>query len=468
MTSKGINLIGKSILNEETKSAFNENGKQWQVECPMYFYRHSCDLSKQVIQLNKHKLLFNGGEIDVDEITKFVIEKKTNAIILQIHCKDSDDNAFFLIQQDSKPFIDGLKQVGLTEKRRARYDSSPGSFTEKVDSYLKQLENETKGKRGKVGIEGTTTPHKETVQTALNEYKHQIPKQRKGIKTKIEKKELTTECIDLVEEEEEEIDLTLHNDSKKPQPTISLRRITRKLSKEIDDREGVELFRYNSIAICDVDLKRVRGDMLNDIVINFYIEFLQNELQQKQYYFCNSYFCRKLESGNFDELVRWVKEDWFQKKFIFIPQYQGDGKSGHWYLFIVCCQLYKKSEEKSKKSKEKIQYKNNNNIFEHDPCILAIDSMPQNESRAGIIKKLKRFIASLSKEGTRQLDKFVVKAPRQRNTIDCGVFMLYFIDKIARTNPTTLSDLENCLLLKEALNFREVIEDALTIASVTQ
>ncbi|EKE38027.1 hypothetical protein ENUP19_0062G0020 [Entamoeba nuttalli] len=466
MTSQGINLIGESILNEETKNAFNENGKQWQVECPMCFYRHSCNLSKQAIQLDKHKLLFNGGEIGVDEITKFVIEKKTNAIILQIHCKDSDDNAFFLIQQDAKPFIDGLKQVGLIEKRRARYDSSPGSFTEKVDIYLKQLENETKEEREKVIIEDTIIPHNEKGRTVLNEHKHQTLKQRKGSKSKIEKKELTTECIDLVEEEE--IDLALHNDSKKPHPTISLRRITRKLSKEIDDREGVELFRYNSIAIYDVDLKRVRGDMLNDIIINFYIEFLQNELQQKQYYFCNSYFCRKLESGNFNELVRWVKEDWFQKKFIFIPQYQGDGKSGHWYLFIVCCQMYKKGEEKSKKSKEKTQSKKNDNSFEFDPCILAIDSMPQNESKIGIIKKLKSFIASLSKEGTHQVDKFVVDAPRQRNTIDCGVFMLYFIDKIARTNPTTLLELKNCLLLNEALNFREVIEDALTIASVTQ
>ena len=63
---------------------------------------------------------------------------------------------------------------------------------------------------------------------------------------------------------------------------------------------------YENIELHDVDLERVHFDKLNDVIINFYIEFLKNEIRDDRFYFCNSYFCEKLES-NMDNLYQWIK-----------------------------------------------------------------------------------------------------------------------------------------------------------------
>ena len=103
-------------------------------------------------------------------------------------------------------------------------------------------------------------------------------------------------------------------------------------------------------------------------------------------------------------------------------------------------------------------------IFPWRPCILFFDSLRQattNETE----RKLKNFLKTLHGNTGKPTIKFSrVDSPRQRNFIDCGAFMLYVIDKIARTNPSTRQELQECMKINEALSFRSVIKDALTIA----
>ena len=82
------------------------------------------------------------------------------------------------------------------------------------------------------------------------------------------------------------------------------------------------------------------------------------------------------------------------------------------------------------------------------------DSLPSFLNHLAKGKKLKNKITF------KRLD-----CPYQRNAIDCGVFMLYFIDKIARNNPSNQSEIISLFNQKEAHQFRLIIKDALMIHS---
>lgn len=98
------------------------------------------------------------------------------------------------------------------------------------------------------------------------------------------------------------------------------------------------------------DLERLdEGEWLNDEIINFYIRYLQHDLEKNQpdaaksiYYF-NTFFYPtlvKLEGQleghiNYEGVRRWVKEDedLFNHEYVFIPIHEDEN---HWYLVFIC------------------------------------------------------------------------------------------------------------------------------------
>ena len=119
---------------------------------------------------------------------------------------------------------------------------------------------------------------------------------------------------------------------------------------------------------------------------------------------------------------------------------------------------------KQKSMEEEIESSQSVDIFEEDPCILFFDSLNQATTN-DTDRQLKKFLQTLSGKSINSSIKCSrVNSPRQKNFIDCGAFMLYVIDRIARTNPSTRQELETCMKLSEALTFRNVIKDALIIA----
>ncbi|KAJ1658635.1 hypothetical protein IWQ61_002166 [Dispira simplex] len=129
----------------------------------------------------------------------------------------------------------------------------------------------------------------------------------------------------------------------------SLRRSSR-LSLRVDHRP-LFVFPFSgvkSVTITTTDVPRLdAGEYLNDSIIEFYLKFLQVNLQRDspeladQIHIFNTFFypqltaksARKLHPTCYDRVKSWTtKVNIFNKRFIFIPIHE----KAHWYLALVC------------------------------------------------------------------------------------------------------------------------------------
>ncbi|XP_073005522.1 ubiquitin-like-specific protease 1C isoform X1 [Typha latifolia] len=185
---------------------------------------------------------------------------------------------------------------------------------------------------------------------------------------------------------------------------------------------------------------------LSSPIMNFYIQYLQRPQSltgrpRGEYYFFNTYFYKKLEEAmsckgdrkaSFLRLRRWWKGvNIFQKAYIFLPVH-GDL---HWSLVIICIP----SQED-----------------ESGPIVLHLDSLGLHSSNL-IFDVIDRYLKEewdymnqnapipvlpiserIWKHLPRRIERKRIMVPQQKNEFDCGLFVLYFMERFIDKAPERL------------------------------
>ncbi|KAI3467515.1 hypothetical protein Pfo_024178 [Paulownia fortunei] len=259
------------------------------------------------------------------------------------------------------------------------------------------------------------------------------------------------------------------------QPTINSRRNNRKTVVLVDEEElEVDLINQadqmgrsskdtriyypsrddpEAIEICYSDMECLAPESyLSSTIMNFYIRYLQKPTSPRvgkrcDYHFFNTYFYKKLKRDvlnkidketSFVKFRRWWKGvNIFEKAYIFLPIHE----NLHWSLVIICIP---------------------NKEDESGPIILHLDSLGLHISKS-IFNDVRSFLIEewkfLRQEEvlpelpiadniwdklSRRIDEKVIEVPQQKNEYDCGLFVLFFMERFIEEAPERLKkkDLE--------------------------
>ncbi|KAL3654070.1 hypothetical protein CASFOL_003751 [Castilleja foliolosa] len=206
-----------------------------------------------------------------------------------------------------------------------------------------------------------------------------------------------------------------------------------------DDPEAVEI--HNSDMEC-----LAPQSYLSSPIMNFYIRYLQKPTspgtrKRCDYHFFNTYFYKKLKQDVFNKFEKetsfakfrrwWKGVNIFEKAYIFLPIHE----NLHWSLVIICIP---------------------NKEDESGPIILHLDSLGLHNSKS-ICRDVKSFLIEewrfLRKEDvlpelpipdniwdklSQNIDEKVIEVPQQRNEYDCGLFVLFFMERFLVEAPERL------------------------------
>ncbi|KAL6063402.1 cysteine-type peptidase [Balamuthia mandrillaris] len=199
----------------------------------------------------------------------------------------------------------------------------------------------------------------------------------------------------------------------------------------------------DAITLTAADVARLEPmELLNDNIIEFYLKHLQLNSRSSvniadQCYFYNTFFWPKLNTCGRDKekILKWTKNvDIFSKRFLIIPI----NESAHWNVIIVCniCSMAKIKEPEDV---EKLP-------LEERPCLLYMCSLHLNNY--SVTRKVKeylkfewehRIIRGQKGEPTHWTKKVLPSlyptVPLQENGVDCGVFLLHFVEKFLMDPP---------------------------------
>lgn len=203
-----------------------------------------------------------------------------------------------------------------------------------------------------------------------------------------------------------------------------------------DDPEAIEV-QYGDLQHLDP------FEFLNDTVIDFYIKYIQIEKicspeKSRHFHFFNSFFYKKLLTGKkklkgddgFLKLRKWTKgTNIFEKSYLLMPIHD----RAHWSLAIIC---FPKADE---------------NIDVLQAHILHLDSMTSTSGHTSqdIFRVLKSYLETewryllqehvsdqeVLKETPLKSSHRRVQVPLQDNEWDCGLFMLYYIERFVQEAP---------------------------------
>ncbi|XWS63649.1 hypothetical protein CRYUN_Cryun06bG0119200 [Craigia yunnanensis] len=207
-----------------------------------------------------------------------------------------------------------------------------------------------------------------------------------------------------------------------------------------DDPESVE--------ICFGDIDSLAPEaFLTSQIMNFYIRYIQQQASPTNraicdYHFFNTYFYQKLKEAVsykgsdkdalFIKFRRWWKGvNFFQKAYVLIPI----NEDYHWSLVIIC--IPDKEDDSG-------------------PIILHLDSLGLHSSRS-VFKNIKSYMREewnyLNQEVApsdlpiadkiwenlpRRIDEKSIAVPQQKNDYDCGLFVLFFMERFIEEAPERL------------------------------
>ncbi|KAJ1285295.1 hypothetical protein BS78_03G269500 [Paspalum vaginatum] len=190
------------------------------------------------------------------------------------------------------------------------------------------------------------------------------------------------------------------------------------------------------------DLKCLEPEeYLKSPIINFFLLYLKKSRPHRDLHMFNTYFYSKLEEAlstmgdrdlQFSKLRKWWRNvDIFKKAYIILPI----NETMHWSLIIVCMPakgteagpIMLHLDSLGLHSSQKL-FNNVASYLEAEWRHLQKDSSYDIPFSGVIWKRLSRNI--ISKE---------VEVPRQRNDYDCGLFMLYYVDKFIQEAPERLT-----------------------------
>ncbi|XP_076904653.1 ubiquitin-like-specific protease 1D [Bidens hawaiensis] len=196
-----------------------------------------------------------------------------------------------------------------------------------------------------------------------------------------------------------------------------------------DDSDSVEVS-YADIACLAPEA------YISSVIMNFYIRCLQQSSSSSEsatgnFHFFTTYFCNKLEKLSYKEdsflkFRKWWKGvNIFEKAYIFLPVHE----DAHWSLVIIC---FPDKED------------------EMDPILLHLDSLELHDSMS-LFNNIKRFLKEewsyLRKSESFvnitvpneiwenldcRLDHKIVTVPQQKNEYDCGLFVLFYMERFIK------------------------------------
>ncbi|KDP26573.1 hypothetical protein JCGZ_17731 [Jatropha curcas] len=205
-----------------------------------------------------------------------------------------------------------------------------------------------------------------------------------------------------------------------------------------DDPESVEIY-YK-----DINCLAPEG-FLTSPIMNFYIRYLQISPTNKatcDYHFFNTFFYQKLKQAVsykgsdkesfFIKFRRWWKGvNIFQKAYVFIPIHD----DLHWSLVIIC--IPDKEDESG-------------------PIILHLDSLGLHSSKL-VFEEIRSYLREewnymnqevpppklpiadrIWKHLPRRIDEKKIEVPQQKNDYDCGLFVLFFMERFIEEAPDRL------------------------------
>ncbi|CAN6216934.1 unnamed protein product [Urochloa humidicola] len=201
----------------------------------------------------------------------------------------------------------------------------------------------------------------------------------------------------------------------------------------------------NSVEISSDDIRCLQPEsLLSSPIMNFYIMYLQGPMSSIRprgaYHIFNTYFFSKLEDMTskedkttyFLKLRRWWKGvNIFEKAYILLPVHA----ETHWSLVIIC--MPTKEDQTG-------------------PVILHLDSLKFHSSRL-IFSVVSRFLKeewkylngnvssaecplreTVWKNFPRKIEKKTIEVPQQENDYDCGLFVLYYMQRFIQEAPERL------------------------------
>ncbi|KAL8267443.1 hypothetical protein R6Q59_004787 [Mikania micrantha] len=210
---------------------------------------------------------------------------------------------------------------------------------------------------------------------------------------------------------------------------------------------------------------------ISSIIMNFYIRYLQQPSSPSKsatchYHFFNTYFYNKLEKLSYKEdsflkFRKWWKGvNLFEKAYILLPVHE----NVHWSLVIIC---FPNKED------------------ELGPILLHLDSLGLHDSKLlfdNITRFLKEEWSHLRKSKTLldppvadeicenfdlRVDHRKVMVPQQKNDYDCGLFVLFYMERFIKEAPVRFGKRDLSMFSKqwfrpqEASNLRAKIFDLL-------
>ena len=200
-------------------------------------------------------------------------------------------------------------------------------------------------------------------------------------------------------------------------------------------KHNIELFVYpfsglNSITIFKNDLRRLHGKhFLNDTIIDFYLRYLfdqQHPEVKKKIHIFDTFFYKKLTDRNessktlneaYEAMKSWTKDvNVFEKDVLVVPV----NEKAHWYVVFIINPAKAFSSASNSPSNE-----------EKDNCqLFVVDSL--HRSRSGVLANLKQFLACEAKakyqKDIKKAIGFHLKGPLQRNSYDCGLFLIQAVE----------------------------------------
>lgn len=248
--------------------------------------------------------------------------------------------------------------------------------------------------------------------------------------------------------------VVLDEDDEKPKRQYQARRISARWKKHIriyyPERDHPE-----SVEICLSDMECLAPfSYLSSAIMNFYIQYIQRSEFlytecKNDYHFFNTFFYSKLEEaseealdsqskqevGNsFAKLRRWFKGvNIFEKAYIFLPIHACQ----HWSLAII-----------SIPARE----------YEAGPIILHLDSLGLHASQTIFVNIRSYLIAEweylnqsevpvqvpiaekIWKELPHKIQEKQIQVPQQQNDYDCGLFVLFFMERFIEEAPPRLRE----------------------------
>ncbi|XP_042053108.1 probable ubiquitin-like-specific protease 2A isoform X1 [Salvia splendens] len=174
---------------------------------------------------------------------------------------------------------------------------------------------------------------------------------------------------------------------------------------------------------CGSTTKGQENGKLGSQMFEIYIENMWRKLSEEEkneYTYLDSlWFSLHAKGPHKSKVLSWIKrKDIFSKKYVFVPIVQW----GHWFLLIFC-HFGENSEAKSERR-----------------CMLLLDSL-QNAHSKQLESGIRKFVFDIfeteerpeNKELIRKLPLLSPKVPQQKNSEECGFFVLYYIYKFLKS-----------------------------------